>query len=1341
MNPAEHDSNGNMATTTPASGPDDPRVIQALEEYFEILKMGQKPDRREFEARYPEIADVLGECLEGLDFVQAAAPQLEPSPLGDNAGDFSLGRDLYPEGPLGDYRIVREVGRGGMGVVYEALQTSLNRRVALKVLPFASALDNKQLQRFKNEAQAAAHLHHQNIVPVYAVGNDRGIHYYAMQFIDGRTLGTMIRELRQHAGLEARDDNHRTHDYPGVPGNEPTGSYLAEIGQTTTREQRVEQRVGQLDDAATPPVMAASTERSAKGAAFFQTVAQLGMQAAEAIEHAHQLGVVHRDIKPANLLIDLRGNLWVTDFGLAHCQNQAGLTMSGDLVGTLRYMSPEQALAQRVNIDHRTDIYSLGATLYELLTLEPVFAGAERQELLRQIAFEEPRRPRQVNPAIPVELETIVLKALEKNPADRYASAQEVADDLQRYLNDEPIRARRPSFMQRMRKWGRRHRAVVWSGTIAAMILVAMAIVGLAINNVLVTREKNEKIEALDHALREKREKELALIAKEVALGDAVREKKRADESLLLVTHERNEKTTALNVAIREKLRADENLAKARQVVKQYLVKTTQNPRLRAADLSSLRKELLATAIPFYEEFVKQAQDDQDLEAERARAFGELALVRQETGDPRRALADTEQRLAIYQRLAAAYPKDPRYRHEVANTHRNLGNMHLELAQHARSEQSYHEARKLLEPLLAQYDGFPQYLDDLGACYVNLSTLLRNVGRPLEALKYGEKGLELAERLAPGNAARPEYRFKLAQSYLNLASLLNAAARYQEGVNAARHGASLLEELVTDFSDDAEYREGWADSLNNLGIMLCQLDQYPEAISLQRKGLQIHRQLAEDYPSLPTHRQDLAMSLTNLGIVLSEVGQPQEGLAMQDEAAAIQEKLVKAFPGVADYRKRLGLMQTNRGHLLLLLHRLDEALSANRAAVALQEELVKSNPKVTLWRQDLGRSYNNQGELLRRHLRYQDALKVCRQGLEVRQQLARDFPNDATFNLEVAGSHGTHGNILSDSGKHEEALTWYDKAFEKIDAVRKEHPRLALVRQFAYGIHLGRAVTLRRLGRNEEAAKDEDRMRQLKGPGTTQPDFKVPEPKTEPAKIASTPLVVGTPLKGSLARQDPVDLSPLTRRGYFKVHTIELEADQPYLIDLQGNFDTWMRLENSKEKTLLFNDDVSPGPNEKASDLNSRMVFISPHKATYRLVVTSYNPDTIGNYTLNVRKAAPVGEPTLIKDELQKNDKQNKEGKFYKLHTVKLTGGVSYTIELESAAFDTFLALLNSEANVGLGHNAGTAQGTPRLSRIDFTPRADGTYVLAAFSAAPNATGAYTVTVRKYEVLKENKRE
>ncbi len=331
-------------------------------------------------------------------------------------------------GVLGDFRIVREVGKGGMGIVYEAEQISLRRRVALKVLPFAGTMDARRLQRFHNEAQAAACLHHTNIVPVFSVGCERGVHFYAMQFIDGQTLSDIIRQLQQ------RDKNSLAVAMPEQTAVYQSPPDDAVIAASTARP------VGEV----TP-----LTSEGRHGREYFRKVADLGVQVAEALDHAHQLGIVHRDVKSANLLLDGRGNLWVTDFGLAHMQHgETSLTLTGDVVGTLRYMSPEQTLAKRVPIDHRTDVYSLGATLYELLTLRPAFTSEDRHELLRQIGFEEPTKPRRLERAIPPELETIVLKAMEKRAQDRYATAKEMAEDLRHWLKDRPIRTRRPSWLQ-----------------------------------------------------------------------------------------------------------------------------------------------------------------------------------------------------------------------------------------------------------------------------------------------------------------------------------------------------------------------------------------------------------------------------------------------------------------------------------------------------------------------------------------------------------------------------------------------------------------------------------------------------------------------------------------------------------------------------------------------------------------------------------------------------------------------------------------------------------------------------------------------------------------------------
>ena len=425
-------------------------------------------------ARYPEYAGELREL-----FADQARLELLAAPLRAIAQAAQVvdpaDAATAPPNPLGDFRILREIGRGGMGVVYEAEQISLARRVALKVLPFAAALDQKRLQRFHNEARAVAQLHHSNIVPVFGVGCERGVHYYAMQFIEGQTVATIIKDLREQGSLK----RSRKASEPGAAGSgDPRRARAAGSGDPRRAPDGAASAGGEPAAPDSTTLLAVlGTEHSVKDLASLRTVARLGVQAASALECAHVRGVVHRDIKPANLLVDAQGNLWITDFGLAFCQGQPGLTMTGDLVGTLRYMSPEQALAKSAAMDQRTDIYSLGATLYELLALQPVFAGDSREELLRQIAFEEPVPLRRLNKAIPAELETIIHKALEKNPGDRYASAQEFADDLQRHLQDEPIRARRPSLRVRAAKWARRHKPLVaMAASVSVMLLVGAVI-------------------------------------------------------------------------------------------------------------------------------------------------------------------------------------------------------------------------------------------------------------------------------------------------------------------------------------------------------------------------------------------------------------------------------------------------------------------------------------------------------------------------------------------------------------------------------------------------------------------------------------------------------------------------------------------------------------------------------------------------------------------------------------------------------------------------------------------------------------------------------------------------
>lgn len=495
------------------------RVALALEEYAVGLDAGTSISRAALLVKYADVADELIGCLDSLDFIRQVAPQISD---GEGRGDAREGEApaepptsvsgseseatarAKPLAALGDFQIIREIGRGGMGVVYEAEQLSLGRRVALKVLPFAAMFDKQQLARFKNEARAAAMLDHPNIVAIYSVGVERGVHFYAMQLIEGESLARVVASLRDAISSPSPLAGEGRGE--GVP--HPAGSAIHSIPSSNP---------------STVPHAFLSTVRSTSSREYFRNIAELGIQAAEALDHAHEQGVIHRDIKPANLLLDESGRLWITDFGLARLEADAGMTMTGDLVGTLRYMSPEQALAKRAVVDHRTDVYSLGATLYELLSLRPAFDGEDRQQLLKQIAFEEPPHLRKLNRQIPAELETIVEKAIRKNATERYTTAKELAEDLRSFLAHKPIKAKSPTLREQTTKWMHRHPAAVRA---AALFLIATTITStgsaLFISGAY-HREAASAQKATDSAKAERKAKESETEQKKLAEASAKR--------------------------------------------------------------------------------------------------------------------------------------------------------------------------------------------------------------------------------------------------------------------------------------------------------------------------------------------------------------------------------------------------------------------------------------------------------------------------------------------------------------------------------------------------------------------------------------------------------------------------------------------------------------------------------------------------------------------------------------------------------------------------------------------------------------------------------------------------
>lgn len=658
---------------------------EVVEELNDRFHRGERPELEPYLEQYPQLADPLRQAYEVLaafHLPNRSEPQIvQPS-------DAALGQ-------LGDFRLLSQIARGGMGIVYEAEQISLGRRVALKTLPMAALLDPRQLQRFQNEARAAAMLDHPHIVGVFSVGCERGVYYYAMQYIDGRTLAQVIAELRQQQEIDASLPGRPTLDRIAATRRESNQSpwsaspgstclldadALPEVADSAVDTRSNDAQASALN--ATQPSSSLQTPTISEGLTsrrHFQLVVRLGIQAAQALEHAHQMGIVHRDIKPSNLMINAAGHLWVTDFGLAQIESAAELTMTGDLLGTLRYMSPEQAQGDRRVMGHRSDIYSLGATLYELLTLRPVVQERQRAQILRAILESEPKPLRYWNRAIPRDLETIVLKSLSRQPADRYATARELADDLQRFLDDQPIRARRPTVLDRLGKWSRRHAAGLAATTVFVILLAASLTV---VSMLWAQREHASRLAA-----------EQAREAAESARETAETERNRAESNLQMALQVMDSIYLRIAATQLDGSTPDESADHSNQ--RDATEKPDQSARPSGVLLHSLMDfyELLAQAnqdspssfdlvdstyrrvVGMREELAASAPEAMGYYRALGIAYANWASFLQ--GAQRHEQAERLYRdaLAMQQALSELFPAVPEYRWELAETHRRLAGL------------------------------------------------------------------------------------------------------------------------------------------------------------------------------------------------------------------------------------------------------------------------------------------------------------------------------------------------------------------------------------------------------------------------------------------------------------------------------------------------------------------------------------------------------------------------------------------------------------------------------------------------------------------------------------------
>ena len=703
---------------------DDPRVASVLAAYLAELEAGRQPSREELLENHPEIALTLADWFDVVEFVHLAAESVyssRPRPPDEDP--------LPADTTLGEYRLVREIGRGGMGIVYEAEQVSLGRRVALKVLSGTAALDPLKLQRFRVETQAVAQLNHPHIVPIFAVGSERGTHYFAMQYVEGTTLAEVINQQRRFgrapAGeVEVGSASSVARATPPGP-SPPTGGRAANDA------------AGSSSDMSPSGLGESGGTSSIRRRGAFRALANLAIQAAEALAHAHAMGILHRDIKPSNLMVDAKGYLWVTDFGLARFQDEPGLTRTGDLLGTLRYMAPELVTGRRLVHDPRSDSYSLGATLYELLTLKPVFDGRNRQAMLRQIAQEEPVPPRKHDPTIPRDLETIVLKAMDKEPERRYATAHELAEDLRRFLEDKTIHARPPSPAELAAKWARRHQAVL-------RVAGAVAFLALAIAAPLLWWEQ-QNTARVNKNLR-------------LAFGQA-------------------------DLGFEQMIRLSDDL--------------TMKGMARFAEAGSspetieIRADFFRRAIAFYERLAREPHIAKPM---RALAYDRLGFARMVGMQDPQAENDFRQSITLYDELLTASPHDPVLRCSLSDVQMNLG-MHLLFSQGITAAGPNFERTKAIDlGLVTDFPGDPVIIDRLTKHSIQIATWKHSAGMQADAERELRQLNEVYEKLPSGESEASNGASNRAALYDRLGRALEGASRVRESREAFRRGLKLAED-------------------------------------------------------------------------------------------------------------------------------------------------------------------------------------------------------------------------------------------------------------------------------------------------------------------------------------------------------------------------------------------------------------------------------------------------------------------------------------------------------------------------------------------------------------------
>jgi serine/threonine-protein kinase len=903
--------------------------------------------------------------------VQASLPCVGAA-RGD--ADATLSYVGSPTTPGGRFRILRPHAQGGLGIVSVALDEELHREVALKEIQERYASDEQPRMRFLLEAEITGALEHPGIVPVYGLGHHPdGRPFYAMRFVRGESLKEAV---------------ERTH---------------AAVSTNNLELRRLLARF---------------------------------LDVCNAVAYAHSRGVLHRDIKPGNILLGPYGETLVVDWGLAKVvgrdepgtsdpsaeptlrppsASSTGETVPGTAMGTPAYMSPEQAEGRLDLLGPASDVYSLGATLYVVLTGCAPFDGIDAAEVLPKVQRGEFTRPRAVDASIPRPLEAICLKAMALKPADRYATPRALAEDIEHWLADEPVSAHREPWPDRARRWSRKHRTLVTSAA-AVLLLGLLGSVGFA----AVVTTKNREL---------------------------ARQTQRAET--------------------REQMAIDAVKRFRDVVVEEQVLKN--NPAL-----EELRKKLLKEPLAFFKSLRAQLQGDRDTRPEAlsrlAVAAYELGNLAHEIGDWQDALGSFRESLAIRERLVRENPSVTGFQTDLASSHNNIGLLESETGHPDQALESYGKALTIRERLARENPSVTQSQSHLAQSHNNIGALQRQTAHPDRALESYGRALAIRERLARENPSVTEYQSFLARSHHNIGLLQSDTGHLGEALESYGKALVIFERLARENPSVTEFQNDLAAAHNNIGELQKVTGDPDQALESYGEALAIWERLARENTASTEFQRRLAASHNNIGALQGETGHPDQTLESFGKALAVSERLARENPSVTQFQSDLalyhcniGILQSHTGHPAL-------ALESYREALAIRQRLAGENPTIPEFQTALADSYHNIGQLQRETGNPEQALESYGNALAIQEPLARENPRVTEFQSKLAASHNSIGKLQWETGHSDQALESHAKALAIFERLARGNPSVT-----AFQNELG--ATLNNMATMDLGAKRFDQAR------------------------------------------------------------------------------------------------------------------------------------------------------------------------------------------------------------------------------------------------------------------------